>query len=273
MKIRKALEQGLINIPDSNIFFNSEQWFLFCKDKITPMLSVQQGNREIFPHLYLNEDTGKKESNATITTRITNSITVLFLANSWKYKHLYDLYSAEYNPIWNYDGTEERTLTRTETGTKDVSDSKTGDDTVGYNGTETNTKEGSVTEMGASGVQQQRTTFDSAIDYDTDKTTEDNSKATVYGVRRDPVIGGDISDPMTETKSFTGRTDKTTYNSTLTTDEDTTHDTIEKETVKRGGNQGTTTTQAMFKEEMEVANTFSFLAEIVRDVANCISYI
>ena len=273
MKIRKALEQGLINIPDSNIFFNSEQWFLFCKDKITPMLSVQQGNREIFPHLYLNEDTGKKESDTTISTRITNSITVLFLANSWKYKHLYSLYSAEYNPIWNYDGTEERTLTRTETGTKDVSDSKTGDDTVGYNGTETNTKEGSVTEMGASGVQQQRTTFDSAVDYDTDKTTEDNSKATVYGVRRDPVIGGDISDPMTETKTFTGRTDKTTYNSTLTTDEDTTHDTVEKETVKRGGNQGTTTTQTMFLEEVNVANTFSFLAEIVRDVANCISYV
>lgn len=271
MKIRKALEQGLINIPENNIFFNSEQWFIFCKDKITPMLSVQQGNRELFTHLYINEETGVKESNATISTRITNSITVLFLANSWKYKHLYDLYKEEYKPLWNYDGTEERKLTRNETGTKDVTDEKTGDDTVTYSGTETLEKEGSVAEISVGDVQQQKTTFDSDTDYDTDKTVQDTAISTVYGLRRENNM--DLSDPYEETKSYTNRNDKTDYNSTVTTDEDTTHETIETETVKRGGNQGTTTTQAMFLEEMNVANTYKFLAEIVRDVANCISYV
>lgn len=299
MKIKNLFTKNLFELPDST-FFNSEDWFLFVKDKLAPVLEVQQGKRELFDDIYM--DGYRILPDQEIRNNVRNSINVLFLANSWKYKHLFDLYRAEYNPIWNVDGKEVRTLDRTDTGEKAASDTKsgydeteflgseattrTGNETDGKTGSELLTREGSITESNDGDIQESKTTFDSDVDYDTTKTADTTKSSTQYGVD----IDGN-SDPYTEetsfvdrtdthtynnvadTKSFTNRKDKTTYNSGNSLSEETSGEMKEEETSIRQGNIGVTSTQSLMLQELEVAARFNFIKTITVDIADCISYI
>ena len=236
-----------------------------------------------------------------IVNDVKSTIVVLFAMNTWKYTHLYNLYVAQYNPIWNVDG-EEKTVTHRETsGTLDKTDGKSGDDTLEYMGSEGLAKTGDDTleymgssSKGISGtistknsgdVQQAKTTFDSNTDYDTEKTTDTTAKDNTYGKKSDGT-----TDPYsestsftnrkdkttynsTDTRSFTNRKDKTTYNSTNTIDEDSTGTYDEEITHTRTGNIGVTQTQTMFTAELELAGQFKFFDTIAHDIAATISYI
>ena len=98
-----------------------------------------------------------------------------------------------------------------------------------------------------------RTTFDSASFLDTDKST----------------------DTRTNTKTFNQKKDETTWGKKDTMEYDSTHTIAESETetLVRGGNQGTTTTQAMIQEQLALAGKLNLLQVIALDVVHGICYI
>ena len=323
MKLKEMLTN--FNFPFNN-WYNSKEWYLLIRADLPRMLRTWYGNRELFD-MYLDRHGDLTPAGVL---EIKDAIDLTLMANTWKYDHLYEIYTAEYNPIWNYDGTDREERERTNTGTQ--GNARTGDDTLELLGSEKNehkghdyleksgteytertgnetlepsgtekvTRDGSMVESHSGGPTNSRTTFDSTTFYDTDKTVDTGKTATTYG--KD---SSGTTDPFTETtsfqtrkdtrtynqvkdttgftlrkddtqfdsyneRSFTGRKDKTTYNSTTTRTDDLT----ERETITRtrGGNQGTTTTQSMMAEEMEIATRFKLLNTITLDIVNAICY-
>ena len=299
VKIKDIVRDGL-EIPGNNNLYNSEPWFLFAKNNLLKLLKRLYGNRELFDNIIL-EDDGHLKTTPDILDEVKDYIDSLFTVNTWKYKHLYDLYCAEYNPIWNVDGKEEETITRTtkNTGTQENKNSgkdtlektgkesveKTGNETDEPSGTETLQKQGSITEANSGGVENGRTTFDSSTFLGTDKSTDTLKHTSSYG--KD---GNGNNDPYKETTSFTTRKDTHTYHNvkdetsfTNRKDETTygktdtrTDNLTENENVStikvRQGNIGVTSTQKLFSEEVNVAMSFRFLEGVALDIATTISY-
>lgn len=294
MYIKDLITNGL-TIPE-NTLYNSKEWFLFSKQWILPILQRYYGRHEVLDSIA--DDSVPMQD---VVNDVKSTIVVLFAMNTWKYEHLFNLYVAQYNPIWNVDGEEKTVTHREESGTLDKTDGKSGDDTLEYMGSEGLAKSGDDTleylgssSKGISGtistknsgdVQQAKTTFDSDTDYDTEKTTDTTASDNTYGKKSDGT-----SDPYsestsftgrkdkttynsTDTRSFTNRKDKTTYNSTNTIGEDTTGTYDEEITHTRKGNIGVTQTQAMFSAELELAGRFKFFDTIAHDIAATISYI
>lgn len=323
MKLKEMLTN--FNFPFNN-WYNSKEWYLLIRADLPRMLRTWYGNRELFD-MFLDKH-GDLTPAGEI--EIKDTIDITLMANTWKYDHLYNIYTAEYNPIWNYDGTDKEERERTNTGTqanarsgydtleklgseknehggndylektgKEASE-RSGNETVEPTGSEKLTRDGSVVESHSGGPTNSRTTFDSAAFLDTDKTVDNGKTATTYG--KD---GSGNTDPYTETTSFTqrkdtktynqvkdetsftnrkddthynshntlsftNRKDKTSYDSTTTrTDDLTEHETV---TRTRGGNQGTTTTQSMMAEEIEIATRLKLLNTITLDIVNAICY-
>ena len=293
MYIKDLITNGL-TIPENSLY-NSEDWFIFSRTWILPILQRYYGRREV-----LDSIADDATPIPDIVADVRATIVTLFAINTWKYKHLYNLYAAEYNPIWNVDGTEKTVIHRESSENKTGSETKTGDDTLEYMGSEGIAKTGDDTleymgssSKGISGtvstknsgdVQQAKTTFDSDTDYDTEKTTDTTASDQSYGKKSDGT-----SDPYAEstsytnrkdkttynssdTKSFTNRKDKTTYNTSNSTGEDTSGTYDETIVHTRGGNQGITMTQQMGLAELDFVGRFKFFDTIAHDIANTISY-
>lgn len=129
----------------------SDEWYQWLIDHneseyFNWFIATQYGERELMP--FIEER----------TNGVLMYVNQTLLANRYKYQHLYELYTAEYNPIWNVDGTE--------TITKTGSETDTGTETTTRTGTDTN--EASGTDTGQDAV----TTYDSATHKDTVKDTE-----------------------------------------------------------------------------------------------------
>ena len=181
-----------------------------------------------------------------------------------------------------------RIVVRTKTGTSGTVNG--GTDTV----TKGNTSTKSVT------------SFDSAIWHDAEKTVDSGSDATAYGrteTRTDnlqdqrtdnlqsqrtdalqQLVTNDLTrtrtDNLTELRTDAlqhQRTDALQHQRTDNLREQTSGSSEENENthriLKRGGNQGTTTTQAMEQEELAWIGAFNFLEIIAGDVAGELSYI
>ena len=304
------LKELLLNFSfPFNNWYNSKEWYLLIRNDLPRVLRVWHGNREILDS-YMDK---KGELTPEGVFEIKETIDLMFMANSWKYDHLYGIYTAEYNPIWNYDGSETREYR------EDYSDSKTGYDEstnsgkdtnvksgyqdnnkTGYSevtrsgseshgktGTETNVQTGSIKDQNGGKLQNARTTFDSATGLNTDSTTDTTETTTTFNSKSDALTYN-----TTETDSFTNRKDKTDYQNikdTLTyhdVKDELTHGKKVKdeyhsgangyknstETLTRGGNQGTTTTQAMANEELELAGKLKLLQTIALDLVNTICY-
>ena len=292
MYIKDLIREGL-TIPE-NTLYNSEPWFIFSRPYLLMVLQRFYGRREILDSI--------ADDAATISDIIGDvraTMVTLFAINTWKYKHLYNLYAAEYNPIWNVDGTEKTITHREAVGTKDATDSKSGDDTleflgeetlgkggtetIAFEGTETREKKGSLYTKGTGDNQEAKTTFDSDTDYDTVKNTANDSSVTTYGktdLSTDPLQDvtsftdreNETTYNTTDTRSFDERKDKTTYNSKNTLDEDTTEKYDETIEHIRQGNIGITQTQQMALAELDLASRFKFLDIIAHDIVNTISY-
>lgn len=289
--IRKAIEEYGSIIPLNNNFYNSEDWFLNSVNILDRLLTSTQGRRELFAYLETETD-------------IVNAVDDLFMMNSYKYKHLWDLYTAEYNPLWNVDGIEKTEREQINTGTqtnklsgKDTlaklgseSDARTGHDDLTRSGSEADKKtgddtlvqSGSIKDQNGGAVTEARTTFDSAAFLDTDKTSDATDTTTTFNNKQDKTTFN-----STNTKTFTNRKDEQAYNSTSThsftnrSDETTygkedkrTDNLNEKETITytRGGNIGTTMSQQMAEAEVKWSTFFKFYQTVVSDIANHISY-
>lgn len=248
----------ILDVANTNSVYNSDEWFLYALHRLPNYIRLRQRRRDLFP--WIEDDEHPND-------RAQEEISVLLELNKYKYDHLWKLYTADYNPIWNVDGSEKLTIHREEVGTRDSSDAKSGYDTLNYNGKESISKEGSIAEIHGGNVQQQRTTFDSTTDYNTDKVIDSTTKTNRYGKQADGT-----TDAYKETKEFTTRNDKTDYNSTNTIDEDTTGKLDETQIKERGGNIGVTMTQQLEEAELEWIKKFNFLDILLNDVCNCISY-
>lgn len=303
--IKKCLNLGL-TIPTGNNLYNSEPWYLFAKSQLLPVLKMEQGGREIFNRILRDS-----EDENDLLHNLKDHIDMVFSVNTWKYKKLYDVYIAEYNPLWNVEGTEKLTIHREEEGTREGSNDKTGYDelkrtgteTTAYTGSEsiaksghdsltktgkeTNEKTGSFSEANSGSIQEARTTFDSDTDYDTNKTTDTTTKTTTYS-STNPVTDElsftqrkDQTDyNSSDTHSFTNRqdqltnntTDKTTYNSSNSIDEGTTGTLDEVQIRERGGNIGVTSSMELINQQIDMADRLPLLRIIALDIAKEISY-
>lgn len=170
-----------------------------------------------------------------ITSNIDTLTDAIYLMYGTKWDRLWTDYTSEYNPIWNVDGTE------TITETRNLSNTETGTDTHTESGTDTRTDTGS-------------------------ETTSSN----VYGFNSS---SASPSDTETRTPNLT---DATQYGHTDTRNVDLKHGdtgTITTEH-KRGGNIGTTMTQAMLKADSDYWNNIRslFYKAICLDIVTEITY-
>lgn len=242
MKLKTVLGDVNFKIPTGNNFYNSSGWFLMTKEYLLKYMRLYYGNREVLE--------GFLDHSGQITSQgITDMIDTLdltFMANTWKYDHLYALYTAKYNPIWNYEGSEERKIVRNTT------DTHTGQDSVASSGTDTTSYTGSEKDTNSGGVQNAKTTYDSDTDYDTEKSTDTRSTERTFTNRKDELTHG--------------KTDTTTFGNTHTVGEHIT------ETMTRGGNMGTMSTQTMIEQELTIAGKLDLINRIVLDCVHAICY-
>jgi hypothetical protein len=192
--------------------------------------------------------------------------------NREKYKRLYNLFDMEYNPLWNVDGTESRTIvhsgsisntsSNTTSGNNTLvtsftdflktnektlndifeksgieTDTRTLDTIVAYLGSEDLTKTGSedLTKTGTETNTKSSTTFNNDTEYETGKDV------TTYTNRKDTTGFNNRKD----TKSYTDRQDKNTGTDTLDktfTDRQDTRNITETDTEGYTGTKTDTTT-------------------------------
>lgn len=208
-----------------------------------------------------------------------------------KWARLYDLYTAEYNPLENYNmveagmdvniksgsldrsgaitrtGSLDRSGALTKTGSEDVSDDLT------YSGKESNKRTGNIEDAGTKADNQSDTDnklygYNSSTGVNSDSSTQQVSHKNTQTFNN-----------LTDEISFTNRTDSrditTTYNSVAETDtrKDTynhiadtdtrkdTYNNIKDDTrhnLTRAGNIGVMTTQQMFEQEIEIRRNLFF---------------
>lgn len=233
MLLKDKISAGEIHIPTGNNFYNSRPWFLLIKNDLLRMLKYWHGNREMFDDMTDSD--------------ITDLLDLSFMANCWKYDHLYELYIAEYNPIWNYEGSETRDRTLTS------NDSHTGQDTSTLSGHDDTVQTGSIKDQNGGALTRSRTTYDSSTELETDKEADTRETTTTYNSKKDEVTYG--------------KTDTMTYASGHSIGE------TEHEVMTRGGNMGTTSTQSMMLQEMDVAIKMRLLDTIALDCVQTICYI
>ena len=290
--IKDAITAGSI-IPRNNNYYNSDDWFVNTAQHLDRLLSSTQGKRELFDDY--TEDHAE----------IVDAIDDLFLFNAYKYRHLWTLYVAEYNPLWNVDGSEKIIRDRTNTGTQEdklsgndtleylgtMKDSHTGHDDLTKSGSESLartghddvTQTGNIKEENGGNITSARTTFDSGTFLDTDKDSDTRSTTTTFNSKKDQT-NYNSTDTTTftsrkdeqsylsdMTRSFTNRQDKTTFGKTNTRTDNLAEHEVEEHI--RGGNIGVTMTTQLEEAEYKWAMMFKFLNIIVSDIANHIAYI
>lgn len=166
------------------------------------------------------------------------------------WQKLWDTVTVKYNPIWNVDGIVE------ETETRDLTNTKTGTNTDGYErrNTGTETLDNTKTETGTE-------TFNKTV------TAEGSITSKVKGYNETAWVDSEQSVPDTEDHDDTTRTPNITQTDDTTRTPDLTetnegHTTFGEtytdkgkvtHTTKRTGNIGVTMTQDMLKAEREVA--------------------
>lgn len=269
MYINDVLDQGSL-IPRNNNFYNSDPWYLNTVNVLDKLLKQTQGRREIYDYM-IRYNTQKRQDPALTLPDLLDSVDAVLMMNSYKYRHLWDIYEYEYNPGWNVDGTEITTRTRDNTGTQ--TNALSGTDTLTKSGSEANarsgydsiTQTGSIKEQNGGNITHSKTTYDSATFLDAEKTADSTDKTTTYNTKKDQ---SDYN--STDTLSFTNRQDSTAYGKS-----DTRTDNLhEKEVIehKRGGNIGVTMTTQLFRDSMDFSQHFKLIEMIAADIANAISY-
>lgn len=259
----------LFEVSKNDNYFNSDKWFLAFINRIPSILKLMHGRREIFDFI----------ARATDPTHDAAEMIDIFLyTHCYKYRHLWKLYTADYNPLWNVEGSETRVIerdvttqdegTRTDTGT--VKNNASGTDTT------TGTNTGTVTDAGTDNssttygktTQQARTTYDSSTAYNTDSSTDsgtDSEQRTTGNTRTDNLqssSGTTYGRQDLRTDDLTSETSNTGEQHERTTD-----------TFTRGGNLGVTKTTDLEQSEVDFVSQFNMVDMIVSDIADSISYI
>ena len=136
-------------IPDDSSLRGiiTSDWWTALSDFFDDLIWQYWPEREIF----INEKFNLEDEAGTIAN-IKRAFAINLKSKSYKYKRLYDIAQAEYNPLYNVDATEhtERTLKQEGEGAHALSGSdtetKSGSETDEKAGTETTTRSGSETD-------------------------------------------------------------------------------------------------------------------------------
>ena len=144
----KDITANLFTLSNTNNTYNSDPWYLFTQSRLSTYINRRLGRRPVFPWIQEAEQPGRETAEA---------IDALFEANAYKYRHLWELYAAEYNPIWNYDGTDDETVTRALQGAHGSDKVNTGTETRADTGTQTSADTGTQTRANT-GTQSDRDT-------------------------------------------------------------------------------------------------------------------
>ena len=221
--ILNDIRDNLLTVAQNNSTYNSDPWYLFISTRLSSYIKRRCRWRPLFPWI---------EKAPNPSTEAAEAVDTLLESNAYKYRHLWALYVAEYNPIWNYEGTEKETFTGATSGTKgntgtqtleysgSKSVAKTGDDTnvksgnksIGITGDDTNVKSGNMTNV-TTGDETNVKTGNETLGHG--KT--DTESATTY----------DSGTLLTRTQNAASGTDTTTYNSVQ---DKLTHNTTDTET-------------------------------------------
>ena len=239
----------LYDFEDKNLIvaiqpFDSHEWFLAIAPLLNENIFMNYSEREVFesPKIkrkirdFLSGDATKEDVNDTTLMDMRRRIQLLLIGKCRAYDVIFRTITEEFNPLWNVDGIEKLTYTRTNTGTQtnevDRTDRNTGTQTTADGTTQTSTDS--------------TTTYDSPTWRDTNKNVTANS--------------GNVT--RTDNLTATGNEDA------VRTDDLTETYTEVKE---RGGNIGTTKTTDLQRDTLDLFSTIDFLNLVTHDIANVIT--
>lgn len=208
--MKEKVTQGNLQVPWIQNLTNDEALVMDFRIK------YMYGNRTLtsFGETIQTEDGAKTCAN----------VLMLFYGNKWD--RLYTSYTSEYNPIWNVDGKETTTVTRTgattHTGTDTYSDS--GSDSATHSGTDTYSDGGSDTttisgtdiysDSGSDSTTHSGT--DTYSDSGTDSISKTDSGNSNAITKVNGFDGGEVNDNTVSTTTSSEETDSTTYGKTNT---------------------------------------------------------
>lgn len=251
--MKKKYKYGTLVSNVGNVFptiteleeLEDNEWYLQIKTYFNDVAELNYSKRTINRKVELNDFT-------TLLLFVQKKIRLKLLTNIYKYSRLYETTVLEYNPLWNVDGVEERTITRekdgsvTDTYNETTANRKTGSDGHSKTGTDSNAMTGTDT------TTESKTTFDSSSFYET---------------------GKEVNSPLTTNTATYNSTNTDTYNSTdtathtgtkgnVTGEEEETHEVLE-----RHGNIGVTKSTELI-DSQRLTVDFSYIEYVVHDLIN-----
>lgn len=240
MRLYEFIDDNIITaVPP----FDSSEWYLSIAPLLQEHIFMNYGDRETLENArirsawrrYAERQATLSEVKNIILQEIQRAARHILISKNRSYSIEYKAIMEDFNPLWNVDGVETLTYTRTNTGTvtnvADQDDKNTG----------------TVTNADTTGstTTSQATTYDSATWKDTGKDIVQNSGANT-------------------------RTDNTKYERDQT---DTRTDNLTEgytETKERHGNIGVTKSTELIADTLKVFTDIDFLDMVAHDVANVI---
>ena len=254
--------ENLIRIP-GNPQYDSEEWYIATRPVLLEYLINNYGERELIYNrkmyacensYHFNEIT-EADYKDFIRDQVEKQILLLLRAKDNAYRHIFKALVTEYEPLWNVDGEETRTYTRSNTGTQSTESSLTGEATA--SGTNTGTQ--STLDKSSSEVTTSRTTYDDSTMLPKDKQSAKNGLNPGDTVTRTDNLANSLSSSNEQTSE-----DVRTDNLTETYEEH----------YKRGGNIGVTSSAQLLTGDIGfwTGNYTNFLEMVTKDIADAISY-
>lgn len=207
-------------------------------------------------------------------TKRTTIAGVVYQIYDRKWAKLWEAYSAQYNPISNYDMTETEVIDRnvskdgTDTGTLNTANTGTVSDSTSDSGTVNTTTSDTKTNTGTQATTTTDSNSDGIYGFNSSESVGSNtSDGSSTNTRTDNLSSSDTGSEL-ETRNLTIANTKT-----LNTNEHETHNLANSEdieedttrTLSRSGNIGVTTTQQMIESEIELWQ-WNFYKQVFEDI-------
>lgn len=157
LKTRHIITGAGTATPTAYRTYLTEDWYTFLNSAkiesggntiytIEQMIMQQYGHHNILEEYYENElyngdldNCSDNQFNSYVEDELKQAVIDLFNAKNVEYKKIYAMSTAEYNPLYNVDGTTVEVHSGTDTNTNSGTDrtALTGTDTVSHSGTDT----------------------------------------------------------------------------------------------------------------------------------------
>lgn len=162
LKTRHVITGAGESTPTAYRTYLNEDWFTFLNSakvehsgqtlySVEQVISQQYGHHNILEEYYENElyngsidNCTDDQFNSYVEDELKQAVIDLFNAKNVEYKKLYAMSIAEYNPLFNVDGTTIEVHSGTDTNTNSGTDrtALSGSDTVSHSGTDTTSHSG-----------------------------------------------------------------------------------------------------------------------------------